>query len=302
MRDRTHQLALLQALFVTILWSSSFVFIKIGLEEVPALSFAGIRYVLASIILWIFVFATKQHKELKNISKPMWIRLTILGIVMYFLTQGAQYLGLYYLSAIQVSLILNFTPLVILVFSSSVIQEKPTRNNIIGVIVFLIGIFVYVFPIGNLNGNWIGYVVMVIGLFTNSISTMLGRSINKEKSTSPILITTISMGIGGILLLGSGVALDGIPQLSLSMWGIILFLALVNTAFAFTLWNRTMQVLTSVESSIINNTMLIQIAILSWLFLNESFTLQSVISVVIVSIGVFLVQFKKKLPSFTKTK
>jgi len=166
MRDQSHQLALLQALFVTILWSSSFVFIKIGLEEVPALSFAGIRYVLASVILWVFVFATKQHKELKNISKPMWIRLTILGIVMYFLTQGAQYLGLYYQSAIQVSLILNFTPLVILVFSSSMIQEKPTRNNIIGVIVFLIGIFVYVFPIGNLNGNWIGYVVMVIGLFT----------------------------------------------------------------------------------------------------------------------------------------
>jgi len=47
------------------------------------------------------------------------------------------------------------------------------------------------------------------------------------------------------------------PVLSLKGWGIIVWLALVNTAFAFTLWNRTLQVLSAVESSIINNTMLI---------------------------------------------
>ena len=52
--------------------------------------------------------------------------------------------------------------------------------------------------------------------------------------------------------------------------GLIAALALVNTALAFTLWNLTLRVLSAAESSVINNTMLIQIAVLAWLFLGES--------------------------------
>jgi len=43
--------AVLQALFVTFLWSTSWVLIKIGLEQIPALTFAGLRYSLAFLCL-----------------------------------------------------------------------------------------------------------------------------------------------------------------------------------------------------------------------------------------------------------
>ena len=45
--------------------------------------------------------------------------------------------------------------------------------------------------------------------------------------------------------------------------------AVVNTAFAFTVWNHTLRTLTAVESSVMNNTMLIQVAVLAWLILDE---------------------------------
>ena len=45
-----------------------------------------------------------------------------------------------------------------------------------------------------------------------------------------------------------------------------------NTAFAFTLWNHTLRTLTAVESSIIGNLMLPQIAVLAWVFLGEALT------------------------------
>ncbi len=48
-RFSPHLIAILQALLVTFLWSLSWVFIKIGLrEEVPAITFASLRYVLAA--------------------------------------------------------------------------------------------------------------------------------------------------------------------------------------------------------------------------------------------------------------
>jgi len=53
----------------------------------------------------------------------------------------------------------------------------------------------------------------------------------------------------------------------------------VNTAFAFTLWNHTLRTLAAVESSIINSTMLIQIAALAWLFLGEPLTRQKIVGI-----------------------
>ena len=47
-------------------------------------------------------------------------------------------------------------------------------------------------------------------------------------------------------------------------------LAVVNTALAFTVWNPSLQELSAVESSMINNTMLVQITVLAWLFLGEA--------------------------------
>ncbi len=46
-----HGKAVLQALFVTFLWSTSWVFIKLGLTDIPALTFAGLRYSLAFLCL-----------------------------------------------------------------------------------------------------------------------------------------------------------------------------------------------------------------------------------------------------------
>ncbi|MBX3139302.1 MAG: EamA family transporter [Trueperaceae bacterium] len=52
-----HFVAVLQALFVTLLWSSSWVLIKQGLGEIPPLTFAGLRYTLAATVLWAALLA-----------------------------------------------------------------------------------------------------------------------------------------------------------------------------------------------------------------------------------------------------
>jgi drug/metabolite transporter (DMT)-like permease len=53
-------------------------------------------------------------------------------------------------------------------------------------------------------------------------------------------------------------------------WATVLWLAVVNSAIAFTLWNRILRTLTAMDPSIINNTMLFQITLLAWVFLGEA--------------------------------
>ena len=116
---------------------------------------------------------------------------------------------------------------------------------------------------------------------------------NREEGLHPLVVTVVSMGVGALVLMAVGMASQGLPRLSWKSWGIIVWLALINTAFAFTLWNHTLRRLTAVESSLINNTMLIQIALLGWVFLDEPLSAKGMTGIVVAAVGVLLVQLAR---------
>jgi len=286
--------AIVAALFVTVLWSSSFVIIKLGLNEIPPLTFAGLRYVIAFICLLPFAFKKERIDEIKKLHKPQWIKLTFLGLLFITFTQGAQFLGLSLLPAVTVSLILNFTPIIVAVMGIFLIKEYPTYQQWIGALLFIIGILTYFIPLEAGNNQLLGIIIMIIGVAANAGSSILGRSVNRKGDLHPLTITIISMGIGSVILLIVGIITQGFPAISLKNWLYLLWLAAINTAFAFTLWNLTLRTLSAMESSIINGTMLIQIAFLAWLFLDEPITFKEGIGMLIAGLGALLVQLKKK--------
>jgi drug/metabolite transporter (DMT)-like permease len=289
-----HLLAVLQALLVTFLWSTSFIIIKWGLAEIPPITFAGLRYILAFLCFIPFILKRKYAEEIRNLTTGQWKKLILLGFVFYTLTQGTQFLGLSLLPAVSVSLMLNFTPLIVAILGIALLKEKPTLIQWSGAFLFILGIIFYFHPVSFSGNQGIGLAVMAVGVLANSGSSILGRDINRKKDISPLVVTFISMGIGALLLLIIGFVLNGAPSISPKNWIFLLWLAVINTAFAFTLWNHTLRSLAAMESSIINGTMLIQIAILAWFFIDEKITTQEGIGMVIAAAGAVLVQIKKR--------
>ena len=141
--------------------------------------------------------------------------------------------------------------------------------------------------------------ITLIAVLSNAVASVMGREINRDSGLPPSVITAFSMGIGSLALLGSGVALQGIPPLKPTHWLIILWLAAVNTAFAFTVWNHTLRTLSALESSLINNTLPIQIAVLAWLFLGETITTQQGVGMLLAGAGILIVQLKRRIKRST---
>ena len=290
----THIISIFQALLVTFLWSTSFIIIKWGLIEIPPITYAGLRYIIAFLCFIPFIFRKKYIAEIKQLKPFQWKKLILLGFVFYTFTQGAQFLGLSLLPSVTVSLMLNFTPIIVAIMGIFLLSEKPTTIQWIGSSLFIVGIITYFLPISLIANQAIGLLVMLIGVLANAISAIIGRDINRNKDISPLVITFISMGVGAIILIIIGFSMNGIPEISFKTWGFLLWLAVINTAFAFTLWNLTLRTLTAMESSIINGTMLIQIAILAWYFLGETITFKEGIGLTIAAFGAVLVQIKKR--------
>lgn len=291
--DWPHLVAVGQAFFVTLLWSSSYVLIKIGLAEIPALTFAGLRYAIAAAALLPLFVYRGEHAAVRRLSRRDVLLLVLLGVLFYTVTQGAQFLALQYIRAATVSLILSFTPVVVGFVSIPLLDERMSGRQWLWLAVVVAGVGVYFYPFGLRSAAALGVGIMVLGTGANALGSILGRYANRDASLSPLAVTTVSMTIGSVLLLATGLQVQGLPRLSVGSWAIILWLALVNTAFAFTLWNRTLQTLTATESSVVNNTMLVQIAVLGWVFLGESLSALEVAGLVLVVVGILAVQVSR---------
>jgi drug/metabolite transporter (DMT)-like permease len=289
-----HVRAVLQALLVTFLWSTSWVLIKIGLVDIPALPFAGLRYTLAFLCLLPLAIRSGQLGTLRRLSARSWLRLILLGLLVYSVTQGAQFLSLFYLPAVTTSLLLSFTTILVALLGIVLLGERPTAAQWAGTALYLVGVLVYFYPVALPEAEVVGLAVAAVGVLANALSSILGRSVNRSGELPPMVVTVVSMGIGAVVLLVGGMAAQGVPRLDAFHWLIVLWLAVVNSAFAFTLWNVTLRTLSAVESSILNNTMLFQIGILAWLFLGEHLTVRQAAGMVLAGAGTLVVQLRRR--------
>ena len=285
--------AILQALLVTLLWSSSWILVKQNIQSIPPLTFAGLRYTLAFLLL--IPSALRKRDEIRSLRKADYGILILLGLVYYAMTQGGQFLTFKHLDTISFSLILNFSALIVALYAAIRGKESPLATQWLGMAIFVAGVLLFFLPNAQTEGSLLGYGLAIFTMLANAASSVMGRDVNRSSRISPIVITTVSMGVGGFVMLALGVVFQGLPHIDLKGWLTILWLAAVNTAFAFWLWNKSLQVLTAVESSVINNTMLVQVAILAWIFLGEKVSAVGIIGLVLAAVGIAFVNLKPKL-------
>lgn len=286
--------AILQALIVTAIWSASWVFIKIGLRSgVTPLVFAGMRYFVAFLALLIACLSNPTTRaELRRLRFRQWRLLILLGVLWYALVPGAQFIALSRLPSATLGLILNMTPVLVAIIGTWLLREYLTRAQVVGILLFLFGLMLYFFSAAGISGQVIGLIFATVCLIGNTFATVTARYINRSNTLHPLTVTTGSVGIGSVLLLATGLVVEGAPTLDLTTGGIILWLGVVHTALAYTLWNASLRHLTAAESSLINGLVLVQITLLAWVFLGEAVTGVQIAGLGITLVGVAVVQLR----------
>ena len=258
-------------------------------EALEPITFVALRYGLAFVALMVVVLGRSTYRDqVRSLDRAAWRDIGLLGLVFYTVTQGAQFIAIDNQPAATSSLVLALTPLLVAATATRSLSEMPHRSQVTGAVLVALGAWSYFS--GDLGATVIGMTAAVVGLGGNTASTVLGRRLNKETAMSPLVVTGLSMAIGSLSLVALGIGVEGVPEISAAAWSIIIWLAAVNTALAFTLWNVSLRRLSAVESAGINNTMLIQIAMLAWIFLDEAPSAGEWVGIAAVSLGIFLTQ------------
>jgi drug/metabolite transporter (DMT)-like permease len=251
-----------------------------------------LRYFLAFVSLLAVTLLNPSRTEFRRLTRAEWLRLSLLGVLLYAGTQGAVFIALAYLPAVTVNLLWSFSSVLIAILGVVFLSERPGILQWAGALLAMLGAMIFFYPVAIPQNQSIGFIVAILGVLANVAASILGRDINRTAKYNPLIVTVISMGVGSVLLLGAGSLLEETPALDLQSWLIILWLALVNTAFAFTLWNHTLRTLTAMESSIINSTMLIWVTVFALLFLHETITVKQLIGLFATGLGTMIVQLR----------
>jgi len=283
-----HLLALAEATLVTILWSSSFVLIKWGLEELPPFLFAGLRYFGGFLVLLAFALALRRQGPPRDLGLRRWVKLAGVGIAAYTLGNGFLFLSLTMIPAVTASFVQGLIPLLVAVLGVLHLRERPSLLQVGGIGLALVGAYIF-FPLHVVMGQAMGIIIALGAALSFAYQMILVRDLSRDGVPGPLWLSIISLGVGGGLLFLPA-AFEPFPRLTMTSIAILLWLAVVNTAFAYVLWNHALEYLKAFEQAMVANTMPLQIALWAWFLLGEELTLRMVIGLVVVVFGVFVVQ------------
>jgi drug/metabolite transporter (DMT)-like permease len=221
-------------LFLAFAWGSTWLAVKIGLADLPPLSFAGIRFLLAALIL-VPVLAARRIRPPRTRSE--WALVAGTALFTVSLPYGLQFWAQQYVASGLASVLTAMVPVFVLVFAHWLLPAEPmTLRKVAGVALGLAGvgvIFSDQLSSEGLLALW-GSVALIVAALSLAWAQV---AVKKHAGTlDPMTIAGWQMAIGTVPLLGLGLWLDGNPfEFAWTTRAILslLYLSFVGSAAAF---------------------------------------------------------------------
>ena len=265
--------------------------IKWGLSDIPPLYFATLRYALAFAVL-LAVEATFGRREFKGgpVGRRQAALLVLAGITGYTIAQGFQFAGLYYLPAVTTSFLLNFNPFFVLALGMGILGEGASVLQLGGLALALAGAWAFFSEQVSWGGEWLGIIIVVVSGVGWAVYLVCVRLLHRTGYVGSLRLTTATMGVGVVGMVVLTLLSGQYAPLNLSGIVIIVWLATANTAVAFFMWNWALKSIPAYELTVLQNTMLVEIALFAFVFLQETITPVMMVGMALVLAGVFVVQ------------
>jgi len=276
-------------LLAVVFWGTSFVATKTVLLEIKPVTVIILRLILASILLTTIALSTKRSFSV-NLKSHGWI--FILALIATF-HLWIQVTGLQYTTASNTGWIIGTAPIFMAVLGLIFYKEKVTFLQLAGILIAMFGLLLLIGRGNILNINLIenkGDLLVLGSAFTWGVYSMVNKKISLTYSPlMTVLYLFLMMAIIIIPFNLNSETFNSVIHLSLTGWMSILFLGLFCSGIAYVIWA---QALRDMESAKVGAFLYFEpfvTVIAAWALLSESITLMMILSGLLITIGVFIV-------------
>jgi drug/metabolite transporter (DMT)-like permease len=275
---------------LALIWSSTWLVVRVGLGELPPFTFAGVRFLLAAGVLFALRSGAIRRAAIGVEDRRLILRT---GVVAFGITYALMFWGMQYITAGTAAVIFSTVPLFTMAFAHrDVAGENVTAAKLAGGLVGLAGVSLVV---GQQVGADDRLAALGCAAVLGSAASMARAQVDIKASGShldPTVLAAWQLLVGGSLLLVAGAFVEGSP-LALD-WTptaliVMIYLSVVCSSVA---WFLYYWLLRRVKVTTMSTITLVQpvIAIaLGWLLMGEAMRPQALIGAAGVLAGTSLI-------------
>jgi drug/metabolite transporter (DMT)-like permease len=196
-------------LLLCLIWGSTWLFIKLGLSDLPPFTFAGIRFVIACSILFTLIAARRLPLPR---TRADWLLLATTGVLSFSLNYGLLFWGEQYISSGLAALLQATIPAFGLVIAHFYLpKEQMTPVKIFGVVMGVAGVGVIFSNQLSVAGPraLAGCAALILGSACSAYANVLVKA--RGANLNPAILAGGQMFFGLIPLLLIGIPLEGSP-------------------------------------------------------------------------------------------
>ena len=230
------------AVIACLLWSTAYAGIKIGLQYDSPFHFAGLRFIISGLL--ILPFTVKPSVYIKMV-KEYWKVVLAVTFLQTLLNYSLFYHGLDFVPGALGAVVVGSQPLVTAIVASLMHSEdKLTRKKIVTIVCGLSGVILIsagrqAFHFGK-SIELVGIAMLLVANASLSVSNVIVSL--KSKGLNPMVLSSSSLFMGGVVLYLVSIPTEGVPDypLPVDYWLSLAWLS-VMAAIAFSIWFRLLQ-------------------------------------------------------------
>lgn len=284
-------------LTVGIVWGTTFLGIRIAVESIPPWFVAGIRQLVAAVLLLLILL---YNKELKWIGWKNFRIQILFSMLMLIVANGMTTVAEEHISSSLASLITASSPILIFIGSIFIGLEKFTFRSLLGIILGFGGI-VLIFKDGlhdlaNPNYLW-GLVAIFIGVVGWSLGSIFTKKLNlQHQNISMNLFYQFSVAAIIQIIFGFLFSKEIIvSQWTLKSFAAMVYLGIFGSVAAYFAFHYALKKVSPTQISLLSYINTIIAIFLGWLVLNEKISAEFLASTVMIILGVFMTNYKKEM-------
>ncbi|MBM2839848.1 MAG: hypothetical protein HW412_376 [Bacteroidetes bacterium] len=292
MKDPSNSRIIAAFAAVYIVWGSTYLAIRFGVETIPPFMMAGTRFVLAGILLYAWA-------RLRGAQRPTlieWRSAAIIGTLLLFIGNGGVTWAEQRVPSGIAALLVATVPMWIVMFDWLLHGAvRPRPGVIIGLAIGFIGVLMLIGPDQLLGHNRIdlgGVGVLMIACISWAIGSLYSRKAVLPKS--PLLTTSMEMLAGGTVLYlvaaftGEFQRFD-LSSVSMRSWLSVGYLSVFGSIIGFTAYVWLLRVVHASRVATYAYVNPIIAILLGWSLAGEQFTTQMLFAASIIIAAVVLI-------------
>lgn len=283
---------ILSFLYLTLVWGSGFVVVKIGQQYLPPVLFAALAFDVTALGLLVFVYL--RDGEWLPKSRDSWLAVVAIGLFTVTIYNIFFFIGQQGAPSAVGAVILSFIPVITAGLTRLVIPGRRFAIvEVVGLVVGLAGVILIVQPTPEaLATGDISRLLILLGAVSNALGSVLVERIDPQVST-PILLAWASP-LGAILLHIASIAVVGerygTVELIVPTFLSVLYFAVMINVLGYLVFFDLLRRTSAFEVSLVNYLLPITAAVVGWLVLDENLGPLTVLGFVVIIAGFVLVK------------